>query len=164
MLGYAARVLPQYLAMRRRGPGGLISRLDRRVWIRELDFNRHMNQAVYLQNAEMGRTDWAIQCGAWDRWRGQGIANMVAEQRAVYRRELGPLERYTLDTRAVAVDGRLLVLQSYFLVGDRVHTLVEAKLLFAGPGGVLPAAEVPPLCEEYFVPPLRVEGWHVVAE
>ncbi|MAQ14948.1 MAG: hypothetical protein CMN30_09150 [Sandaracinus sp.] len=163
MLGYAARVLPQYLEIRRRGPGGLVSRLDRRVRFRELDFNRHMNQAVYLQNAEMGRTDWAVRSGAWDRWRAQGVNAMVGEQRAVYRRELGPRVRYRIETRGVGVDGRLLMLQSHFLVGDRVHTLVESKLLFVGKDGVLPPEDVPALCEPFLTEPLPVEAWRVVA-
>ena len=163
MLGYAARVLPQYVAIRRRKGEGLVSRLERRVRFGELDFNRHMNQAVYLQNAELARTDWAVRSGAWDRWQAAGVKPVVAEQRAVYRRELTPRTRYVIETRCVGMEGRLLRLESHFLVGDRIHTLVETKFIFIGKEGVLSADEATRAGEGLAVEPLAVDGWRVVS-
>ncbi len=141
--------------------GSLVSRIDRRVRVRDIDFNLHMNQAVYATVTEYGRTDWLIRSGAWSRWRKAGIKPVVAHQTLVYRRELRHGIRYTIDTRAVAVEGRLLCLQGMLLVGDRVHARNDTKLIFIGPDGVLPAAQVPAVCEGFLAPALPVDNWRV---
>ena len=87
---------------------------------------------------------------------------MVAEQRIVYRRELRAGTRYVIDTRATAVDGRLLCLEGLMIVGDRVHARNDVKLIFIGPRGVLSADELAPQCEGLLAPPLAVEDWRVV--
>ena len=160
MLRYLVRTLPVVLRARLRS-GGNVSRLHRRVGLRDIDVNLHMNQAVYAQVTELGRVDWILGSGAWDRWRAQGISPVVAEQRIVYRRELKPLTPYTVETRAVAVEGRLLCFESHLRVGDRVHALCEVKLIFLGEGGVLDADRVEAICEGLLVPPLPVSDWRV---
>lgn len=160
MLRYLLRTAP--VVLRARADGTRISRLRRRVRLSEIDLNLHMNQAVYAQVCELGRTDWVFRSGAWDRWRSAGANPVVAEQRLVYRRELSPLARFTVDTRAVAIEGRLLRFESHLIRGDVVHTLGEAKLIFVGEGGVLSPERVEALCGDLLVEPLPVEGWKVV--
>ena len=72
-------------------------------------------------------------------------------------------QRFTVDTRAVAVEGRLLRFAQHLLVGDRVHTLDEVRLLFVGPQGVVGADRVAGLCEGLLAEPLPVEDWRVRA-
>ena len=162
MLAYLTRTVPLVLRARFGRDGRLVSRLQRRVKLSQVDFNLHMNQAVYAQVTELSRTDWVLRSGAWDRWRSHDVNPVVAEQTLVYRRELRPLQRYTLDTRAVAVEGRLLRTETWLLVGDRVHAKVVAKLIFVGPAGVLAADEAEGLCEGLTTAPLPVEDWTVV--
>ena len=57
MLSYVARMIPYALRARRRRDGALVSRLERRVQLDEIDFNRHMNQAMYARVMEWGRLD-----------------------------------------------------------------------------------------------------------
>lgn len=163
MLQYLLRTLPTALrALRRRSDPQYISRLRRRVGVHEIDLNLHMNQAAYAQVMELGRTDWALASGAWASWRGQRILPVVAEQTLVYRRELGPLAAYQLDTRAVGQEGRLMVFETTLTVGDTVHARGTAKLIFSGPGGVMGEAEVRPLVAPYVVDRLAVRDWRVV--
>lgn len=162
MIGYLLRTLPLALRARFFKREQIISRIRRRVRLGEVDFNLHMNQAMYAQVMELGRTDWLLASGAWPRWRSAGITPIVAEQTITYRRELGPLAAYALDTRAVRVEGRLLVVEHHIVVDDRVHTKGEVKLLFVGPDGVVPASDVGDLCGGLLADPLPVEDWRVV--
>lgn len=136
----------------------------RRMWVRlsDVDTNLHMNQAAYARVAELGRVDWLVRSGALRRWRAEGCNPVVAEQRIVYRRELAPFQRFDLDTRAVAIEGRLLCVTHHLLVGDRVHTAIELKLLLVGRDGVLSAERVEAACRDLLVPALVVKDWVVV--
>ena len=110
MLGYLVRTLPVALRARwRRSTGTTVSRLKRRVSLREIDLFLHMNQAAYAQVMELGRVDWAIVSGAYQTWRKMGITFIAAEQTITYRRELRTWATYEVDTRAVGIEGRLLV-------------------------------------------------------
>jgi len=159
MLGYVARTLPLLVRARLRKSQRLVSRLERRVALSEVDYNLHMNQAVYAQVGELGRTDWILGVGAWDRWRADGINPVVAEQRIIYRREMKPRQRYAVDTRATGMDGRLLCLDSHLIVGDRVHAKLEVKLIFVGPNGVLSVEAAEAACEGLVTDALAVNAW-----
>lgn len=161
MIGFFARMLPIAFRARRAEGETLVSTLPLRVQLREIDINVHMNQAEYPRVMELGRTDWFLRTGAWRRWRARGINPMVAEQTLTYRRELKPRQRYAIDTRAVGVEGRFLVVESHILVGERVHTRGVAQLLFVGPQGVMKAAEVAELAAEVQTSPLVVHDWTV---
>ncbi|MEM9620971.1 MAG: hypothetical protein AAF993_04930 [Pseudomonadota bacterium] len=59
-----------------------MSRVHRRVRPSEVDFNLHMNQAVYAQVGELGRTDWMLRSRFWPHIRDQGAKPMMANQQA----------------------------------------------------------------------------------
>lgn len=161
MIGYLARTLPVVLPALARRDGALVSRLSRRVRPSEVDLNLHMNQAAYLSVCELGRADWVIRTGAFRAWRNASLKPVVAEQRVVYRRELTPLQRYALETRAVRVDGRLLWLETHLVVGERVHARVEAALIFVGRDGVLSPERTEAACRAFLTTALDVDGWTV---
>jgi acyl-CoA thioesterase FadM len=162
MLRYLARTAPTVLsALASRRRDARITRLTRRVQLTEIDTNLHMNQAAYLQVGELARVDWAIRCDAVGRWRAEALKPLVAEQRVVYRRELAPLQRYVLDTRAVRVDGKLLWLETNLLVGRRVHARVDAALLFVGEGRVVGAPTAARVHEPLLAEPLAVRDWEL---
>ena len=163
MLSYFVRTLPVLVRARLRMDGARVSVLQRRVGLHEIDTNRHMNQAVYAQVCELGRVDWFVRSGAWHRFTSQDVHPVVAEQRILYRRELAPLQRYVIDTRATGVTGRLLDFQSLMIVGDRVHAQCDVKLIFVGKGGVLSADEAASLCVGLTIEPLVVKDWRVSA-
>ncbi|TNE85080.1 MAG: acyl-CoA thioesterase [Deltaproteobacteria bacterium] len=161
MLAYLARTLPIVVHAQFRQDGSLISRIERRVLPHELDLNLHMNQARYAQVMELSRTDWVLRSGAWDAWRADGVKPVVASQKITYRRELKLGQRYTLESRCLGLDGRLLRFETHVLVGDRVHAMGEVSLIFIGPDGVLDADALSPLVEPYLAEPLEVVDWRV---
>lgn len=162
MIRYVARLAPVVLAARLRADGSLVSRLVQRVRLSEIDANLHVNQAVYPKLFELGRADWLVRSGTWNRWRGAGMNPMVAEQTLTYRRELKPFARFTIDTRALRVEGRFLHLQSHVIVGDTVHTKADVKLLFVGPDGVATPEQVEEHTAWCTSEPLAVENWKLV--
>jgi len=164
MLRYLARMLPVALRSGRRRDGALVSRLRRRVRLGDVDVNGHMNQAAYALVMEEGRMDLVIRSGAFERFRAAGHRPVVGEQRIVYRRELGPLQRFEMDTRLVRIDGRLVVFETHLLVGARVHARCEAKLLVVGAEGVLSPDATHAACARWLTEPLAVEDWRVVGE
>lgn len=144
-----------------RPSSSLVGRLKQRVRPSWVDMNLHMNQAAYPEVMELGRADWMLRTGAWKRWRSEGFNPMVGEQTVIYRRELKPLQRFTVDTRLVGIDGRLAVMESHLLVADRVHSKGTAKLLLVGPNGVGSADEVEELLKGLIALKLRVKDWTV---
>ncbi|MEL6345703.1 MAG: acyl-CoA thioesterase [Myxococcota bacterium] len=140
-----------------------ITRTSHIVRLTHIDFNRHMNQAVYFQICESERLTWMFQVGAIDRWRSERVLPVVAEQRIIYRRELKPLQRYVVDTRAVGMDGRLLHLEQHLVVGQQVHATNHCKLIYIGPAGVLSSGQSAELSAPMLVDPLSIENWTVVA-
>ena len=159
MLSYLARTLAVAARARIRRDGTLVSQMSRRVGLRQIDLNLHMNQAVYAQEMELSRTAWVIRSGAWADLVARDIKPVVAEQRIIYRRELKPFTRFTLDSRATGIDGKLLTVETHVLVGDRVHAKGIVKLIFIGPEGVLREEAVPGVMQRYLTDPLPVEGW-----
>ncbi|HJK94049.1 MAG TPA: thioesterase family protein [Polyangiaceae bacterium LLY-WYZ-15_(1-7)] len=161
MLAYVARMLPVAVRSSRRRDGALVSRLNRRVRLGDVDINGHMNQAAYALVMEEGRMDLVLRSGLFAHFRAEGLRPVVGEQRLVYRRELKPLQRFEMDTRLVRIDGRLVVFESHLLVGERVHTLCEAKLLVLGEDGVLSPEATREACARWITDPLPVQNWHV---
>lgn len=162
MLQYVARALPILVraGLARRS---LVSNIDRRVSVAETDLNMHMNQAAYAEVAERGRTDWLLRSGLVRRLFEARVKPVVAEQRILYRRELKPGQRYSVDTRATGIDGRLLAVDSHLIVGDRVHAVVYAKLISIGPDGVLDPDATRTLLSSFVTESLGVEDWRVVS-
>jgi len=165
MLTVYLRMFPVLLRARlaaAAAPSPVISRVRQRVHLDQIDANVHMNQARYADAFEAGRADWLVRSGAWSAWRAQGINPVVANQRIDYRRELRPWQRFVIDTRPLAVEGRLLHIQGHLLVGDTVHARNDLRLIFVGPHGVLAPGEVEALCRPVLTEPLTVKDWKVV--
>lgn len=120
-----------------------------------------MNQAVYAEISGQERLRWVVQSGASRRWRSAGIHHRVARQTITYHHALRPLQRYTVDTRAVAMEGPRLWLEQHFLVGDRVHAVNAVVLSFADDDGVLSAAAAAAACASVVSDPLEVVDWQV---
>ncbi len=159
-----ARMAPQVLrALLQRSDGLRVSRVRSRVYLDQVDFFGHMNQARYAEQFEVGRTDLVIRSGAWKAWRDDGVYPVVARQEITYRRELKPLQRFVMDSRAVGYEGRLLHIRGLMLVGDRVHARNDAFMIFIGPDGVLGEDEVRIHGDRLVTEPLAVDDWRVAA-
>ena len=103
------------------------------VWPHDFDISIHMNNGRYLTLMDLGRTDFMIRSGLWrDVWRNKWtpIASAVTIR---FRRELRPFQKFRLDTRLVAWDTILVVMEQTFVIvgGDR-DGQIAARALFKG--------------------------------
>lgn len=161
MLRYLARLGPVVMRARCVRLDPPVSILHRRVRLGEIDTNLHMNQAVFPQVFELGRAHWMVGTRAFSAWRGRAMNPMLARQELTYRRELKPWQRYTIESRAVGVEGRFLVMQGVLHVEDRVHALAEVRILFAGREGVADAGTVRAASEGLLTERLQIRDWVV---
>lgn len=137
----------------------LVCRTDHRVRLAHLSLGMHLNQAVYAEISEQERLRWMLQSGAHRRWRQAGRAQVVARQDITYRHALPPLQRYTVDTRAVHIEGRLLWFEQHFLVGAKVCARNRAALLLTEQGRALSAAASAEAFDGLLTAPLSVADW-----
>jgi acyl-CoA thioesterase FadM len=149
-VGSLARVIVRGLASRGADPVG---RLPWRVHLRHVDVNLHMNYASYLEAMELARWDWAVRTGQHRRWMRDGVRPLVGSLEIEYRRELGPLARVVVETRAIGFDRRALVVEQCFVRGDAVHARSRLNLLFRRKGAVLDRPEVEALTATLIVAP-----------
>lgn len=113
-------------------PGG-VSVLHFRVWPHDLDTSLHMNNGRYLSVMDFGRLDVMVASGLWRsvlRHKWTPIASAVAIR---FRREMRLFQRFRLETRVLAWEGTMVVMeQQFFLDGGARHGHLAARALFKG--------------------------------
>ncbi len=77
-----------------------------RVGVTDLDENRHMNNARYLQYMELGRWDMMVRTGFLKYALKAKVMSPVTNLTTVYRRPLSFGERFTVKTRILRWDDR----------------------------------------------------------
>ena len=70
-----------------------------RVWPTDCDINFHMTHSRYAAFTDIGRIDYAIRAGLGKAVKREKWAPMVAGYHIEYRREIKPLELFTMRTR-----------------------------------------------------------------
>jgi acyl-CoA thioesterase FadM len=92
-----------------------------RVLPNDLDTSGHLNNGRYLTMMDFGRLDIMMRTGMWRsvlRHRWTPIASSAIIR---FRRELRLLQRFRLETRILAWDTRLLVIEHVFLHEGGAH-------------------------------------------
>lgn len=89
-----------------------------RVHPGDLDFYRHVNNGTYLQMMDVARSNYLADLGALSALRERGWYPVVAASTMKYRRSLRLWERFTITTRLVGWDDRVVYLEQVFHRGD----------------------------------------------
>lgn len=89
-----------------------------RVGLRDLDLYRHVNNGVYLQYMDIGRSNYLADLGAFDRLAARGWYPVVAASTTTYRRSLTLGQRFTVTTRVLGWDARVVYLEQVVERGD----------------------------------------------
>lgn len=82
-----------------------------RVRVGDLDLYRHVNNGVYLQYLDLGRSNFLADLGAFGRLAERGWYPVVAASTMTYRRSLTLGQRFTVTTRTLGWDARVVYLE-----------------------------------------------------
>ncbi|MBF0687017.1 MAG: acyl-CoA thioesterase [Cellulomonas sp.] len=82
-----------------------------RVRLGDLDLYRHVNNGVYLQYMDLGRSNYLADLGAFGRLSARGWYPVVAASTVTYRRSLTLGQRFTVTSRVLGWDGRVVYLE-----------------------------------------------------
>ncbi|TQV78648.1 acyl-CoA thioesterase [Denitrobaculum tricleocarpae] len=119
------------------------SRLKLRVLPTDLDINFHMNNGRYLTLIDLCRMDMFLRTGLLRlmlkyRW-APAISSLTME----FRKPLKLFQRYTLRSRIVRWDRRLVFSEHEFVVGTRVIARGTSNTCLVGRNGiVVPPAQI----------------------
>lgn len=134
-----------------------------RVHVTDLDLFRHVNNGVYLQMMDVGRSNLIADLGVAKAFRDRGWYPVVAASTVKYRRSLTLGQKFELSTRVLAWDPRVIYLEQTFSIGStHVARGIAAGRFLSRDGSRIPAPDVvavldgpqpsPPL-------PADVRGW-----
>lgn len=120
-----------------------------RVRLGDLDLYRHVNNGVYLQMMDVARTNYLADLGAFGLLASQGWYPVVAASTVKYRRSLTWRQRFTITTRVLGWDERVVYLEQVFTRGeDHVARGWVAGRFLGRDGTRVPARDVVALLDE----------------
>ncbi|AEE46325.1 acyl-CoA thioesterase [Cellulomonas fimi] len=114
-----------------------------RVHVGDLDLYRHVNNGVYLQYMDIGRAHYIADLGGYTLLNERGWYPVVAASTVKYRRSLTLGQRFTLTTRVLGWDERVVYLEQVVARGDAlVARGIVAGRFLARDGARVPAPDV----------------------
>ncbi len=139
MLRYHWRIAKHYFGWRIRGkPRGNESRLRFRASPLDCDWNRHLNNARYLEYFDTGRTHLLLTSGLAAHARDHGWLPIIGGISATYRKEVPILSKFELVSRYERLEGKTLIFSHrIFLPGGKLATEAEARVLIVKNGKVV---------------------------
>ncbi|WP_136519747.1 acyl-CoA thioesterase [Cellulomonas telluris] len=135
-----------------------------RVRLSDLDLYRHVNNGVYLQMMDVARSNYLADLGAFGLLAERGWYPVVAASTVKYRRSLTWGQRFTITTRVLGWDERVVYLEQVFARGEEhvARGWVAGRFL-ARSGARVAAPDVVALldAEQVASPPLpdEVAAW-----
>ncbi|KNC99379.1 uncharacterized protein SPPG_05623 [Spizellomyces punctatus DAOM BR117] len=112
--------------------------LTYRVWPDDMDWNLHMNNSTYNKHLDYARTDWAIAILGLDF--NRKVMIMVGGVQSFFMRELGPLQKYAIESTLLGYDEKWIYVQHRFISTtphkpSTVHCIAISKLVLKEPNG-----------------------------
>jgi YbgC/YbaW family acyl-CoA thioester hydrolase len=111
-----------------------------RVHLGDLDLYRHVNNGVYLQMMDVGRSNLLADLGAYGLLAERGWFPVVAASTVTYRRSLTFGQRFELTSRVLGWDARVVYLEQTFTLRDQHVARGVVAGRFLGRGGERVAA------------------------
>lgn len=112
----------------------------------DLDIYLHVNNGVYLQMMDVARSNYIADLGGFPLLKAQGWYPVVVASSMTYKRSLTLGQRFTITTRLVGWDERVVYLEQIFTRPDDhvcARGLVAGRFLVRGDrAGRVPAPEV----------------------
>jgi acyl-CoA thioesterase FadM len=108
-----------------------------RVWLNDLDFNRHVTNGRYFTMADVGRMDYVLRSGvAKVAFQHQALP-IVSEASAKFRKDLRLFQSFEIHSRLVGWDEKWTFMEHRFIAQGRVAGIVIIRGLFMGKRGAV---------------------------
>lgn len=91
---------------------------EARAWPWLCDYQRHINNARYLDMMDYGRFQWFVRVGLTKPLYSEGWNGVVAATQITYRSEVPLMKAFTLETKLVGWDDRWYFHEQRFLLED----------------------------------------------
>jgi acyl-CoA thioesterase FadM len=118
------------------------SSLRGRVWLTDLDYNIHMNNARYLAVMDLGRFDHVLRTGLMRLFISRRWQPLLGAVSVRFRRALGPFEAFTVHTRFVGWDERRAYYEQWIEAGGSVVCHAITWVAARSRGGRVDPAEI----------------------
>ncbi len=138
------RLLWLLLTSRWRPQQGLMetATLRMRVLPSDLDLNRHLTNSRYLSFMDLGRTELMLRTGLLRPVMQRRWLPVVSTTSLRFRREIGPFERFHLNTRLLGWDEKWFYMEQRFETQKGVAAVGVVKGLFKGAEGPVPTEKL----------------------
>lgn len=136
------------------------SQLDLRVGLLDIDINRHLTNSRYLFYMDLGRWDLFLRSGRVQKALREQISMALVELDVKFRHELKPWQSFRLDSRIVEIRAKLVTIEHYFIVGDKIHAYAQARILITKKRKVISPEDFMSMVSA----PLAVQNWRVKAK
>lgn len=100
-----------------------------RVRLRDLDLNRHMNNARYLNFLDAARLEHSIRTGLFSVFRRRGNF-LVANIEISYLKSLLPFQPFTITTQVLGWDARYYYIRHEFRAEGELYATACARMVF----------------------------------
>lgn len=112
-----------------------------RVWLTDLDINRHVTNSRYFAMADIARTDFTFKTGAHKvAWKHKAMP-IVGDTWGKFRKELKLFQKFEVHTKLIGWDEKWFFMQHQYKRNGRVVGMVVVRGLFrSGKGHVAPSA------------------------
>jgi acyl-CoA thioesterase FadM len=130
------RVAWMWLTYRSRGRLAVLGTgvLPMRVWPNDLDMNVHMNNGRYFSAADIGRIDWWLRTGLWNKAIMHGLRPMAGDANAKFSRALQAFERFEIRSRLLGWNEKWMFAEHRFVQADAIVATVVVRYLWHGKG------------------------------
>lgn len=112
-----------------------------RVWLLDLDLNRHVTNGRYFTLADVGRMDYVLRSGAFRVALKHRAVPIVGDVTGKFRRELKLFERFEIHTRLLGWDEKWMFVEHRFVKNERAVAVVVMRGLFRASTGAVPPSE-----------------------
>lgn len=114
-----------------------------RVWLNDIDINRHLNNGRYLALMDLGRIDLITRCGLLPAIRKRRWMPVLAASTVRYRRSLKTFERYRMRSRLICWDDKWLYIEHQMeTMSGELCAVAVVKAVFRRKGGTVPTGEL----------------------
>jgi YbgC/YbaW family acyl-CoA thioester hydrolase len=126
-----------------------------RVWLNDLDFNLHVNNAKYMKFIDVVRLGYFVRAKPFSTAILKGLTPVLMESYVRYRKELKWRDRFTVRQEVVHADDRWVYFEVKFIRNGHVvfHALQKGGLYEKGVGMKRPDSFLPELSKFNDFPP-----------